>query len=114
MNFASVFLQAGAPGGGLSEMLFPFLIIIGLFYFLILRPQNKRQKDHDAAIKAAEKGDAVVTAGGIHGKIVGAAEDVLTLEIAYLKGGEKVRIKVARSKIDSVTKADAASGETKS
>jgi len=114
VSFASVFLQAQPPvpaGGGLVEMLFPFLIIVVLFYFLILRPQQRRQKDHEATLKAAEKGDRVVTSGGIHGKIVGVADDVLTLEVAHVKGGEAVRLKVSRSRLDSVTKADDAKGK---
>lgn len=111
MTPARVFLQAQAPpGGGLFEMLFPFVIIIMLFYLLIIRPQQKRQKEHDAKLKAAEKGDRVVTTGGIHGKIVGVADDVLTLEVAHIKGGESVRLKVSRSRLDSLTKADAAKG----
>lgn len=111
MSPARVFLQAqAAPGGGLFEMMFPFLIIIMLFYFLMIRPQQKRQKEHEAQLSAAEKGDRVVTSGGIHGKIVGAADDVLTLEVAHIKGGESVRLKVSRSRLESVTKADAAKG----
>ena len=111
MTPARVFLQAeAAPGGGLFEMMFPFLIIIMLFYFLMIRPQQKRQKEHEAQLNAAEKGDRVVTSGGIHGKIVGASDDVLTLEVAHIKGGESVRLKVSRSRLESVTKADAAKG----
>jgi preprotein translocase subunit YajC len=55
-------------------------------------------------LKAIEKNDNVITAGGLHGKVVGIADDVLTLEIAALKG-ERVRVKVSRAKIDSVSKA---------
>ena len=55
-------------------------------------------------LKAIEKNDNVVTAGGLHGKVVGIADDVLTLEIAALKG-ERVRVKVSRAKIESVQKA---------
>ena len=51
-------------------------------------------------LKSIEKGDQVVTAGGLHGKVVGTAEDTLTLEIAALKG-ERVRVKVARAKVDA-------------
>jgi preprotein translocase subunit YajC len=55
-------------------------------------------------LKAIEKNDDVVTAGGLHGKVVGVTDDVLTLEIAVLKG-DRVRVKVSRAKIDSVQKA---------
>lgn len=95
-------LQADPVGGGLITFL-PFILIFFIFYFLLIRPQQKRQQQHDEMLKGVEKGDAVVTAGGLHGKIVGVTEDVLTLEIAALKG-ERVRVKVARAKIDSVQK----------
>jgi preprotein translocase subunit YajC len=54
-------------------------------------------------LKAIVKGDDVVTAGGLHGKVTGLTDDVLTLEIASVKG-ERVRVKVARARIESVTK----------
>ena len=74
-----------------------------VFYFLLIRPQQKRQREHDTMLKALEKGDSVVTAGGIHGTVVGVTDDTLTVEIAALKG-ERVRVKVARAKIESRTK----------
>ena len=74
-----------------------------MFYFLLIRPQQKRQREHDDMLKALEKGDSVVTAGGLYGTVVGITDDTLTVEIAALKG-ERVRVKVARSKIDSRTK----------
>ena len=86
-------------------MLVPMAAIFLIFYLLLIRPQQKRQKEHDAMLKAVEKGDSVITAGGLHGKVVGATEDTLTLEIAALKG-ERVRVKVARSKIDGKQKGD--------
>lgn len=79
----------------------PFILIFFIFYFLLIRPQQKRQAEHDEMLKGIEKGDDVVTAGGIHGKVTGTTDDVLTLEIAALKG-ERVRVKVARHKIDSM------------
>jgi preprotein translocase subunit YajC len=54
-------------------------------------------------ISGIEKGDSVVTAGGVHGKVTGVTDDVLTVEIAALKG-ERVRVKVSRAKVDSVVK----------
>lgn len=109
-----VLLQADTPGGGGLSFFFPLALILLVFYFLIFRPQQKRQKEHDAMQKNAVKGDSVVTAGGIHGKVVGTTDDVLTLEIANLKGGDKVRIKVSRSRIDQSTKASEGKGETTS
>jgi len=95
-------LQADPAGGGLITFM-PFILIFFIFYFLLIRPQQKRQKEQEQMLSAIEKGDAVVTAGGLHGKVTGVTDDVLTLEIAALKG-ERVRVKVARAKVDGVVK----------
>lgn len=101
---AFVMLQAGEPAQQSPLGMFvPMAAIFVIFYFLLIRPQQKKQKDQEAMLKAIVKGDDVVTAGGIHGKVTGVTDDVLTVEIAVLKG-ERVRVKVARSRIDSVTK----------
>jgi preprotein translocase subunit YajC len=97
-------LQAAAEPASPFGMLVPMGLIFLIFYFLMIRPQQKRQRDQQKLLESIEKGDDVVTAGGLHGKVVGTTEDVLTLEIAALKG-ERVRVKVSRSKIDSVQKA---------
>jgi preprotein translocase subunit YajC len=96
-------LQAAAEPSPLS-MLVPMGLIFLIFYFLLIRPQQRRQREQEQLLKAIEKNDNVITAGGLHGKVVGIADDVLTLEIAALKG-ERVRVKVSRAKIDSVSKA---------
>lgn len=98
-----------APAPSIVEMIFPFAMILVIFYFLLIRPQQKRQKDHEAMLKAIEKGDAVVTSGGIHGRVTGVTDDILTVEIAVLKG-DRVRVKVARSKVESVDKAKGGDG----
>ena len=98
-------LQAATDQPGLfNTPLVPIVLMMVIFYALVLRPQQKRQRDLEQALKAIEKNDNVVTAGGLHGKVVGITDDVLTIEIAALKGGERVRVKVARAKVDSVTK----------
>ena len=91
--------MAASPFG----MLVPMLLIFLIFYFLLIRPQQRRQREQETMLKGLEKGDDVVTAGGLHGKVVGVTDDVLTLEIAALKG-ERVRVKVSRSKIESASK----------
>ena len=96
-------LQAAADQTSPLGMLVPMGMIFLIFYFLLIRPQQKRQRDLDAMLKAIDKNDLVVTAGGLHGKVVGIADDVLTIEIAVLKS-ERVRVKVSRSKVESVTK----------
>ena len=101
-------LQA-APEPSLFSMLLPMAAIFGIFYFLLIRPQQKRQREQDAMLKAIEKGDSVVTAGGLHGQVTGVTDDVLTVEVGSVKG-ERVRVKIARARIDSVQRAKA--GET--
>lgn len=103
---AAILLQAGGAEPQLFNMLFPMIAIFGIFYFLLIRPQQKKQKDQEAMIKGIQRGDSVVTTGGLHGKVTGVSDDVLTLEIAALKG-ERVRVKVARPRIESVSKGDA-------
>ena len=100
-------LQAAAESqpSPLSSMLVPMGLIFLIFYFLLIRPQSKRQRELEQALKGIEKNDNVVTTGGLHGKVVGTADDVLTIEIGLpLKSGERVRAKISRSKVESVTK----------
>jgi len=101
---AFVILQAGEPSGQSPLGMFvPMAAIFMIFYFLLIRPQQKKQKEQEQMLKAIVKGDDVVTAGGLHGKVVGVTDDVLTLEIAAVKG-ERVRVKVARQRVESVSK----------
>ncbi|KAB2839205.1 preprotein translocase subunit YajC, partial [bacterium] len=75
----------------------PLLLVFGIFYFLIIRPQQKQAKKHQEMLKGIEKGNQVVTVGGIHGKVVGVADNILTLEIA-----DNVKIKVERSGVQAL------------
>lgn len=83
----------GAQGGGFAALV-PLLLMFAIFYFLLIRPQQKKQKKHREVLSALKRGDMVVTSGGLHGKITGLTERVITLEIA-----EKVRVKVGRGYI---------------
>lgn len=71
------------------EMLMPFLIVFGIMYFLMIRPQSKRLKAHETFLKDMKRGDQVVTSSGILGTIDGMTEQFVTLEIA---DGVKVRM----------------------
>jgi preprotein translocase subunit YajC len=84
----------------LQSPIVPFGIMLLLIWLLIIRPQQRKQRAHDDMLKAIEKGDQIITAGGLHGKVVSTEEDSLTVEIAVLKG-ERVRVKVARGKVES-------------
>lgn len=72
----------------------PFILIFVVFYFLLIRPQQKKQKALKSQISSMKKGDKVVTNGGIHGTVYKLGEIVITLEIA-----EKIRIQVDRHQI---------------
>ncbi len=93
MLISSAYAQtAGAAGTGGSAgfmiQILPLLLIFVVFYFLIIRPQNKRMKDHKAKIDAVKKGDQVVTGGGLIGKVVKVEDSVVEVELAQ---GVKVR-----------------------
>ena len=94
---APVILQA-APGGGPFEFLFPMALIFLIFYFLLIRPQQKRQKEHDEMLAAIQKGDRVVTSGGLHGEVVGTSDDVITLDVGTQKG--QLKVKVDRQRVE--------------
>ncbi len=87
---------AGGPVGllGSSGMLVPTLLVVGVFYFMLIRPQQKKQRDLEAWLKNLKKGDEVVTSGGFIGKISGLTDLIVTLELQ-----EKVRVRVLRSQI---------------
>jgi len=72
----------------------PLILIFVVFYFLLIRPQQKKAKEHQNYLANLKKGDRVITGGGIHGVIASLTDTVVTLEIA-----ENVRIKVSRSAI---------------
>jgi preprotein translocase subunit YajC len=83
MAWAQEPAPGGAAGGPLAAVIqfVPFLLIFAIFYFLIIRPQQKRQKEHQKMIDAVQKGDEVTTAGGIVGTVVGVHADRIVLRI---------------------------------
>ena len=84
---------AGPAGGALPQILMLGSIFV-IFYFLLIRPQQKKAKEHQAFLSNLQKGDKVVTGGGLHGEITGINDKVVTLEIA-----EGLRVKVSRPHI---------------
>lgn len=104
---------AQAQAGGFD---FAFLAMMGsiflIFYFLVIRPQQKQQREREAFLKTAARGDDVVTQGGIHGKVAAVEGDVLEVEVARIKG-EKIKLRVSRNRIDQLTKASAGDDSSK-
>ncbi len=91
-------IAQAAQGGGLLAFM-PFVLMIAIFYFLILRPQMKRQKEHAAMQNSLTNGDQIVTNGGVHGVIKSVKDDgTLQVKIAENTVVELDRIAVARKK----------------
>lgn len=80
---------------GAASPMFMMLMMFGVFYFILIRPQAKRQKEHQAMLAALGKGEMVVTRGGLIGKISGVKDNELVIELQ-----EKVRVRVLRTHID--------------
>ncbi len=96
LSIAYAMGQGGAPsgqGGGLGAFV-PLILMFVIFYFLLIRPQQKKAKEHQEMINNLKKGDRVVTGGGIHGQIVSTDAATVVVEIA-----DKVRVKVNRPSI---------------
>lgn len=102
MNTAYAMGQAGAAGGGAGGFasFIPLILMFVIFYFLLIRPQQKRAKEHREMIAAVKKGDRIVTSGGIYGRITSTSDTTLTVEIA-----DKVRIKLNRGNVGSLAQA---------
>jgi preprotein translocase subunit YajC len=76
-----------------------FALIIGIFYFLILRPQQKRQKDRQKLLEAVKKGDRIVTASGLHATVAGLDEKTVLLQVA-----DHIKMKFERSAVATILK----------
>ena len=95
--FISPALAAEESGGaGLMDFAFPIVLLV-LFYFMLIRPQSKRAKEHRAMQSAISKGDEVVTDGGLMGKITHVGDNAITVQLA-----ENLEVKVRRESISSV------------
>ncbi len=93
-------MTEGAPSPILQFLPLVFLFVI--FYFMLIRPQQKRQKDHENMLKKLEKNDEVVTLGGIHGTIVAVADKTVSLRIA-----DNVRVECDKTAVQQVLKSRA-------
>lgn len=96
------FAQGIPAAGGSGDMilqLVPFVLIFVIMWFLIIRPQQRRVKEHQELVKNVRRGDTIVTSGGIIGKVTKVVDDVPDIEVEIADG---VRVKVARTMISEV------------
>ena len=97
MFITPAYAQSAAGSGEFLIQILPFLLIFVIMYFLIIRPQQRRLKDHREMVAALRRGDTVVTGGGLIGKVTKADDDELQVEIA-----PGMKVKVIRSTITEV------------
>jgi len=102
-DIAYAMAPAGGSGGegGLTSTLILFGMMALIFYFFLIRPQSKRQKEHQNLISQLKRGDEVVTNGGIIGRVHSVTDTVITLEIS-----QNVRIRVLKGQIAGLHQAD--------
>jgi preprotein translocase subunit YajC len=93
--------QAASGQGGQFMAFLPLVLLFIVFYFLLIRPQQKRAKTHKQFMENLKRGDTVVTSGGLYGKITGITDEAVTIEIA-----EKVRVKVAKNAVVDYVKGE--------
>lgn len=97
MLISPAYAQSASGGGAIFEMLFPLIMVFAIIYFMILRPQARRQKEHTAMIEAVRRNDTIITQGGLIGKVAKVGDDELEVDF-----GENTRVKVVKSMIISV------------
>ncbi|MDO9054784.1 MAG: preprotein translocase subunit YajC [Gallionella sp.] len=98
MFISNAFAEAAAPaaGGGIMDFL-PLVALVAVFYFMILRPQSKRAKEHKVMLEALQRGDEVVTTGGELGRVTKVYEQYVGVELA-----ENIEVTVQKVAIQSV------------
>ncbi|MBL6458580.1 preprotein translocase subunit YajC [Belnapia sp. T6] len=101
MLISPAYAQDAAGAVGLVTQLAPLLLIFGVFYFLLIRPQQKKQKEHRALLASLKRGDRVLTAGGIIAKVVTVKDGVDEVEVEI---APNVRVSVLRQTIGDVLK----------
>lgn len=92
-------LLAAAPAGGgnIWQMIWPFILMFAVFYFLLIRPQQKKQKARNALLNQLKKGDKIATVGGLHGTIVELTDDTVVLRV-----NDTMKLTFERSAINTV------------
>ena len=96
----------GAGGPGPLVTILPFILIFGIMYFMVIRPQQKKSREHQDMLRKLKRNDEVMTSGGIYGKVIDLKETVVTVEVA-----PNVRIRVHRPQIAAVLTAEKAAAK---
>ncbi len=100
------FLAEAAPQGGSSLMMFlPYILIFAVIWFLMIRPQAKKQKEHRKMVTALQKGDQVITSGGLHATVSEVREEGQTI---WVKVADNVRVEIERNSVQTVVRTRAA------
>lgn len=101
--FISNAYAQGAAGGAESQLLgfLPIILMFVVLYFLMIRPQMKRAKDHKTMLSALQKGDEVITAGGLAGKVNKVGEGYVTVEVAY-QGDKPIEMQFQKSSVQTL------------
>lgn len=100
IDVAYAMAPPGGQGGSSTDALMgflPMILIFAVFYFLLIRPQQKKAKDHKMMLENLKKGDSIITQGGLYGKVLSLTDQVAVVEIA-----DKVKVKVSRSHIAGI------------
>ena len=99
MFITPAYAQAGAPGAGdFLGMILPLVLIMGVFYFLLIRPQQRKMREHQEMLKKVGKGDTIITSGGLIGKVVKVVDD----SELHVEVGENVKVRILRTGIADV------------
>lgn len=94
---ALLFTPSGQQGGGMSVFIIQIALFVGIFYFLLIRPQRQQQKKHKELLESLQKGDQVVTSGGVVAEVLHIKDNQVTV-----KSGES-RLVIVRSSVQSIT-----------
>lgn len=100
--------EAGGTTGSIWQMIWPFILMFAVFYFLLIRPQQKKQKQRNLLLSQLKKGDKITTIGGLHGTIVELTDDTVVLRV-----NDTTRMTFERSAINTVVSSAPAATEEK-
>jgi len=102
LMLATLFAPSGQQGGGMQVFIFQIALFVGIFYFLLIRPQRQQQKRHKDLLDSLQRGDQVVTSGGVIGEVIHIKDNEVTIRSA------ESRLVIARSAVASITNRTAA------